>query len=163
MNMRLGLGLAAVLSAGLGVASCGPQVPATPTLSQAQVAQTAAAYATAERPDLVITEFTITPETPRMGQPAHVRIETLNRGTAASGPYKVAWYGLMGYPTPSCIWDVANSDPGAKNVHECDFAFGSYYPKDRTSYAKVDADTQSTESDEENNEAVIWPFGVLPP
>lgn len=163
MNIRLGLIVPAMVAAGLVIASCAPQVPATPTLSQVEGAQTAAAFATADRPDLVITQFTITPATPKMGQPAHVRIETLNQGKAASGPYIVAWWGLMGYSTPSCKWDVKNTDPGGKDVHECDFAFGSPYPKDRTSYAMVDADHTSYESDEENNEAVIWPFGVLPP
>jgi hypothetical protein len=160
MNMRLGLAFTAVLTAGLVMASC---APAADSPSQAEEAQTAAAFATMDKPDLVITSFTIDPETPRMGEPAHVRVETLNQGKAASGPYKVAWYGLMGYPTPSCLWDVVNTEPGGKDVHECEFSFGSYYPKDRTSYAMVDADTQTFESDEENNEAVIWPFGVLPP
>ena len=115
------------------------------------------------KPDLVITQFSISPSTPTMGQNAHVRIQTYNEGNAASGPYAVQWYGLSTFASPSCTWNVDNSNAHGGRVLECDFIFSSWYPVNKTSLAIVDANDDVDESHEGNNEAAISPFGVAQP
>jgi len=114
-------------------------------------------------PDLIVSEFTITPATPVMGQNAHVRIGVYNQGNAASGPYTVRWYGLSTFPDPSCSWTVDKSNANGGRILQCDFVFQSYYPINKTSVVIVDANNQVTESNEGNNQRTISPFGVAKP
>jgi CARDB len=57
-------------------------------------------------PDLYISAFGMTPETPIKGQPVQVRITVYNKGTQHAGPFKVAWYAGENYPQPACRWDL---------------------------------------------------------
>jgi len=113
-----------------------------------------------KKPDLIVSEFTITPATPVMGQNAHVRIGVYNQGNAVSGQYSVRWYGLSSFPNPSCSWTVDNSNAGGGRILQCDFVFNSWYPINKTSVAIVDAGNQVSESNEGNNQGTITPFGV---
>ncbi len=115
------------------------------------------------KPDLIVSEFTITPATPVMGQNAHVRIGVYNQGTLASGQYTVVWYGLSTFANPSCSWTVNKSNANGGRILECDFVFPSWYPVNKTSLAIVDANNQVNESDEGNNQRTISPFGVAKP
>jgi len=116
------------------------------------------------QPDLIVSEFTISPETPTTGVPAHVRIGVFNQGGASTGgSYVVHWYGLSSYSEPSCSWTVNATKPQGSRVLECDFAFPEWYPHDRTSLVVVDADNDVAESNENNNEGTISGFGVDSP
>jgi hypothetical protein len=117
----------------------------------------------AAKPDLIVSEFTISPATPVMGQNAHVRIGAYNQGNAASGQYVVLWYGLSTFANPSCSWTVNHSNAHGGRILECDFVFNSWYPINKTSLVIVDANSQVDESNEGNNEGTISPFGVTQP
>lgn len=113
-----------------------------------------------KKPDLIISEFTITPATPIMGQNTHVRIGAHNQGNAVSGQYTVVWYGLSSFASPSCSWTVDNSNANGGRILQCDFVFNSWYPVNKTSVAIVDPNNQVAESNEGNNQGTISPFGV---
>lgn len=117
----------------------------------------------AAKPDLIVSEFTISPATPVMGQNAHVRIGAYNQGNAASGQYVVLWYGLSTFANPSCSWTVEHSNAHGGYILECDFVFQSWYPINKTSLVIVDANNQVDESHEGNNQGTITPFGVTQP
>lgn len=119
--------------------------------------------APAAKPDLIISEFTISPATPIQGQPAHVRIGAYNQGNAAAGQFVVQWYGLSTFSSPSCTWTVNHSNAHGGHILECDFTFSSWYPTNKTSLAIVDANHQVDESNESNNQGTISPFGVNKP
>ncbi len=115
------------------------------------------------KPDLIVSEFTITPATPTCKANAHVRIGVYNQGSAASGPFTVVWYGLSTAANPACSWTV---DPLPKNggrILQCDYAFQSWYPINKTSVAIVDPNNQVNENNEGNNQGTITPFGVNKP
>ncbi len=115
------------------------------------------------KPDLTVDAFTITPETPTQGQPAHVLVSVYNHGNAAAGPFVVAWYGLSGYHTPSCTWELDGMRARGGRTLECDYQFASHYTVTLTSLAVADSNGQVDESNEDNNEATISPFGVNAP
>ena len=116
------------------------------------------------KPDLIVSEFTISPESPTSGVAAHVRIGVYNQGgSATGGSYVVHWYGLSSYSEPSCSWTVDSTKPQGGRILECDFAFPSWYPHDKTSLVVVDAGNEIAEGNENNNEGTISPFGVDPP
>ena len=116
------------------------------------------------KPDLTITEFSINPPTPVMGENAHVRVRAHNAGDKDSGGFKMEWYGLSTFANPSCSWNIAGGlVAGGSVLMECDFAFGSWYPVNKTSVAFIDVNNSVAESDEGNNSASIAPFGVTAP
>jgi len=115
-------------------------------------------------PDLTITEFSINPATPTMGENAHVRVRAHNAGTADSGGFKMEWYGLSTFANPSCTWNINGGlVAGGSVLMECDFSFSSWYPVNKTSVALIDTEDDVDESNEGNNSASISPFGVLAP
>ena len=115
-------------------------------------------------PDLYVSEFTITPAIRVKGQPVHVRIGIYNQGTAAASSFKVVWYGLSTFSTPSCSWDIPTKvNVNGGRILECDYIFQSWYPNNKTSLAIVDSDKQVIESNENNNQKSIAPFGVTNP
>jgi hypothetical protein len=114
------------------------------------------------KPDLVVTEFSINPATPTMGDPAHVRVRVKNVGPVDAGGFKVKWYGLSTFASASCTWNVAGLDAGSGKLLECDYTFASWYPINKTSIVYVDTDNSVNESNEGNNTATISPFGVNP-
>ncbi|HMB25440.1 MAG TPA: SH3 domain-containing protein [Anaerolineales bacterium] len=117
-----------------------------------------------KKPDLIISEFSISPSTPVMGQTVHVRIGAYNQGDAATGgPYTVVWYGLSTFANPSCSWTVDHSNAHGGRILKCDFVFQSWYPANKTSLAIVDPNDQVNESNESNNQGTISPFGVSKP
>jgi hypothetical protein len=114
-----------------------------------------------KKPDLIVSEFTITPSTPVMGQNVQVRIGAYNDGNAVSGQFTVHWYGLSSFPNPSCSWTVDSLAAHGGKILTCNnFAFNSWYPINKTSVAIVDAINKVTESNEGNNQGTISPFGV---
>jgi hypothetical protein len=115
------------------------------------------------KPDLIISEFSITPATPTMGANTHVKIRAKNQGATDSGGFKMQWYGLDTFADPSCYWTVSGGVVAGGNVLlECDFIFASWYPINKTSIAIVDTNNSVNESNEGNNTKTISPFGVNP-
>ncbi len=120
--------------------------------------------ATPAMPDLTISEFSINPATPTQGENVHVRVRAHNAGTADSGAFKMEWYGLSTFSSPSCNWNVVGGlVAGGSVLMECDYSFASWYPLTKTSIAFIDTDDQVDESNEGNNSASISPFGVDAP
>lgn len=116
---------------------------------------------TIKKPDLIVSEFTITPATPVMGQNVQVRIGAYNDGNAVSGQFTVHWYGLSSFPNPSCSWTVDSMVAHGGRILKCNnFAFNSWYPINKTSVVIVDVNNQVAESNEDNNQGAISPFGV---
>ncbi len=117
-----------------------------------------------EEPDLKITEFSINPATPVMGENTHVRVRAHNAGDADSDGFKMEWYGLTTFANPSCSWNINGGlVAGGSVLMECDFVFGSWYPVNKTSIVYIDTEDNVDESNEGNNSASISPFGVVEP
>ncbi len=114
-------------------------------------------------PDLIISEFSIDPATPVMGQQAHVRIGAYNQGDYASGAYVLQWWGLSTFAEPSCTWNVASTAAHGGFIKQCNFTFQSWYPINKTSLAVIDVNNDVEESNEGNNQGTISPFGVTAP
>jgi hypothetical protein len=115
-------------------------------------------------PDLTISEFSINPATPTQGENVHVRMRAHNAGTADSGGFKMEWYGLSTFASPSCNWNIVGGlVAGGSVLMECDYSFASWYPVNKTTIAYIDTDDQVDESNEGNNSASISPFGVNEP
>ncbi|BBB47560.1 NBR1-Ig-like domain-containing protein [Pelolinea submarina] len=115
-------------------------------------------------PDLTISEFSINPATPTQGENVHVRVRAHNAGTADSGGFKMEWYGLSTFASPSCNWNIVGGlVAGGSVLMECDYSFASWYPVNKTTIAYIDTDDQVDESSEGNNSASISPFGVNEP
>lgn len=112
-------------------------------------------------PDLYVSEFTISPSTPIMGQNAHVRIGVYNQGNAVASQFTVVWYGLSTFSSPSCSWDITDTvNAHGGRILQCDFVFQSWYPLNKTSLVIVDSSNHVAESNEGNNQGIISPFGV---
>jgi hypothetical protein len=115
------------------------------------------------KPDLIITEFTISPATPNADENTHTKVRVKNQGTVDSGGFKVQWYGLDTFADPSCYWNVNGGVvAGGSVLLECDFIFASWYPVNKTSIAIADTNDSVNESNEGNNNKTISPFGVNP-
>jgi uncharacterized protein YraI len=171
VDFAAGSGGHAWVAGSVTTAACLPPVvqvvaaPALPTAVPTEVADEDedGGGDTGAKPDIYVSEFTISPATPIMGQNAHVRIGTYNQGNAASGQYVVLWYGLSSFASPSCSWTVNHSNAHGGRILECDFVFQSWYPINKTSLVIVDASNQVDESNEGNNQGTISPFGVAQP
>ena len=115
-------------------------------------------------PDLTITEFSLNPATPVQGENVHVRVRAHNAGMADSGGFKMEWYGLSTFSSPSCTWNVNGGlVAGGSVLLECDYSFTSWYPVNKTTIAFIDTDDDVDESNEGNNSSSISPFGVTAP
>ena len=114
-------------------------------------------------PDLIISEFSLNPATPTMGQNVTVRVGAYNQGNAAAGPFTVRWYGLSTFANPSCSWALPSMVAHGGQILTCTYAFPSWYPIDKTTIVRIDTDNQVAESNESNNSASISPFGVKAP
>jgi hypothetical protein len=143
-----------------------PVIPAPPTPTSPPPTATEPPTDTppvAAKPDLIVSEFSITPSTPTMGVSCHVRVGAYNQGNAAAGQFKVVWYGLSTFAAPSCSWTVNHVVAHGGYILECDYVFASWYPVNKTSLAIVDVNDDVDESHEGNNQGTISPFGVAKP
>lgn len=102
-------------------------------------------------PNIIVSEFSLTPSTPVRGQPVQVRIGVYNNGTAPAGPYKVEWYPGENYPQPACTWDVSGNNARGGRILSCTYpGYPSWYPSIRTKVV-VDPGANVAESDEADN------------
>lgn len=66
------------------------------------------------RPNLVVSEFSMTPATPVQGESVHVRIGVYNTGDTAAGRYHVEWWPGENFADgAACNWTIERSVPGA--------------------------------------------------
>ncbi len=103
------------------------------------------------KPDLFISEFSLSPQQPIQGQPVQVRVGVYNKGSTASGPFSVAWWPGENYPQPACSWDVDGLVPNGGRILTCTYeGYPSWYGF-LTTKAVADTSSQVAESDEANN------------
>ena len=111
--------------------------------------------------DLVITEFTLNPATPIMHENVHVSVIVKNQGGTDCGAFKMEWWGLTTSANPGCDWIVGSGlQAGNSILVECDYSYSSWYPHNKTTIVHADVDDAVDESNEGNNSASIYPFGV---
>jgi subtilase family serine protease len=121
--------------------------------------------------DLLLSEYSLTPSTPRQGVPVGVRIIVENRGSVPSGgPFEVWWFADRVSRGPTLTWSVRNIPPRGKEVLTGTFVYG--YSSDRgvagqspwriVTKVSVDAVAHVAESNEHNND-VEREVKVLPP
>lgn len=106
-------------------------------------------------PNIIVSEFSLTPSTPVRGQPVQVRIGVYNNGTAPAGSYRVEWYPGENYPQPACTWNVSGNNVRGGRVLNCTYSgYPSHYARICT---KVVADTggQVNESNEADNSRLM--------
>jgi hypothetical protein len=102
-------------------------------------------------PDLFISEFSLSPETPKQGSPVSVRVGVYNKGSKASGPFSVNWWPGENYPQPACSWDVDGLVPNGGRILTCTYdGYPSWYGSINTKVV-ADVSGQVDESDESNN------------
>ena len=111
-----------------------------------------ASGAPAGQPNLYISEFSLTPETPVQGQPVQVRIGVYNGGNAPAGRYRVSWWPGENYPTPACTWTVDSTRARGGRVLNCTYSgYPSWYARLNTR-AMADVGNSVAESDEGDND-----------
>lgn len=111
-----------------------------------------AAAEPAGEPNLYISEFSLTPETPVKGQPVQVRVGVYNRGNAPAGRYRVAWWPGENYPAPACTWTVNSTNARGGRILTCTYAgYPSPYALINTR-AFADVDNTVAESEEGDND-----------
>jgi hypothetical protein len=117
-----------------------------------------------QMPDLAVSGFTISPSTPIQGNTTHVSVAIVNHGNKLTSQFIVAWYGLSTFTNPSCSWTVMDIIPPSGSITlQCNYVFASWYPLNKTSLVIVDTTNHVHESNEDNNQATISPFGVNKP
>lgn len=106
---------------------------------------------TSARPNLYISEFTLSPDTPIKGRTVNVRVGVYNRGTTPAGRFNVAWWPGENYRSPACTWTVESMAARGGRILQCRYdGYPSPYGSIRT---KAVADTRGAvaESDESDN------------
>jgi len=102
-------------------------------------------------PDLFVSEFSMTPETPTQGSPVTVRIGVYNKGTSASGPFKVQWWPGENYQAPAYSWNVDGLVARGGRILTYTYSgYPSWYSNIKTKTV-VDPAGAVAESDENNN------------
>lgn len=102
-------------------------------------------------PNIIVSEFSLTPFMPVRGQSVQVRIGVYNNGGSPAGPYRVEWFPGENYSEPACSWNVPGNNARGGRILNCIYpGYPSRYARIRT---KVVADTggQVTESNEADN------------
>ncbi len=102
-------------------------------------------------PDLYVSEFSLDPSTPTQGSPVSVRVGVYNKGTAASGPFKVQWWPGENYQEPAVTWPVDSLVANGGRI--LTFTYPGYPSWYASLVTKVEVDTGNhvAESNEGNN------------
>ncbi len=102
-------------------------------------------------PDLYVSEFSLDPSTPTQGNPVSVRVGVYNKGTDASGPFKVQWWPGENYQGPECSWSVNGLVAHGGKILTCTYSgYPSWYGSLVTK-VEVDPSNRVAESNENNN------------
>ena len=112
----------------------------------------------------MITDFYLDPPIPTMGEQVCAYIEITNQGNSHSGIFDFEWYGLStaSAPTHPGFYHQGLAS-GESNVIRLYYTFKSWYPINKTTVVYVDMENNVDESNEDNNSASIYPFGVYKP
>jgi uncharacterized protein YraI len=104
-------------------------------------------------PDLTANGMHFSPDPGVKDQHIHVQVSVKNIGTAAAGPFTVAW--LSNQDFPGCDWNVSGLAAGASEVLDCTFTYttAQYSAPSNDFYVTlvVDSGRQVAESNEGNN------------
>lgn len=103
--------------------------------------------ATPTRPDLYISELSLDPASPQMGQAVTVRVGVYNQGSVAAGEFDVEWWSASA--TRSCVWHVPSAAAGGGRILTCTYTYGGW--SNYTVRAVADSGGVVAESDEGNN------------
>jgi hypothetical protein len=104
-----------------------------------------------QKPDLFVSEFSLSPSPPVQGQPVQVRVGVYNKGTGSSGPFTVKWLPGENYQQPGCSWQVDNLVANGGRILTCTYqGYPSWYGQ-LVTMTVVDSSNQVTESNENNN------------
>ncbi len=101
-------------------------------------------------PDLYVSEYSLNPATPVMGQNVHVRVGVYNKGGAAAGAFSVEWWASTGAPSAAKTWSVSGLPVNGGQILEFDYTYPSWYAS-ITTRVRVDSANTVAESDETNN------------
>ena len=105
----------------------------------------------AGRPDLRISELSLSPAQPRQGQPVRVRVGVYNRGNAPSGPFLVEWWPGENYTSPACSWRIESLAARGGRILHCTYSgYPSWYAR-LTTKAIADPRGEVSEQREGNN------------
>ncbi len=142
---------------GIGPAANGAFWVKINSVAATSVPTATATATTVTQPDLIISQITFDPAEPVHGSSTHVKVTVYNNGNAAtSGSFKVQWWGLESFASPSCGWDYNDSLVAhGGRVLECDFTFSSYYAPGLLSKAVADVNNTISESNEGNNAMTV--------
>jgi hypothetical protein len=135
--------------------------PAPPTPSPTRTATPVPPSPTVvvPKPDLFISEMSLDPASPRMGQSVAVRVGVYNQGGAPAGAFKVEWWAAAA--AKGCDWDLTGLVAKGGRILTCTYT----YPGWSNSYtvrAVADSGASVAESDESNNVGTLV-VQVLPP
>ena len=103
--------------------------------------------ATPTRPDLYISEMSLDPASPQMGQVVNIRVGVYNQGSAAAGAFDVEWWAAS--TTRGCVWNVASLVARGGRILTCTYTYGGW--ANYTVRAVADSVNAVAESDEANN------------
>lgn len=102
-------------------------------------------------PDLYVSEFSLSPETPSQGSHVSVRLGVYNQGTSPSGPFTVQWWPGENYQQPAFTWNVDGLVAKGGKILTCSYdGYPSWYAHLNTK-AVVDSSNQVAEGNENNN------------
>lgn len=106
-------------------------------------------------PDLIVSEFSVTPAAPIQGEPVTVRIGVYNQGNQHAGPFTVQWWAGENYPEPAQSWYVDGARAHGGRILTFTYnGYPSWYSQIRTKVV-VDATQQVSESEERNNTGIM--------
>jgi hypothetical protein len=112
-------------------------------------------YHIGDRPDLIVSEFSISPVTPVQGEPVSVRVGVYNQGNQHTGSFTVQWWPGENYREPAKTWHV--DGVRARGGRILTFTYGGYpswYGQIRTKVV-ADAAGEISESEERNNTGTL--------
>ena len=103
------------------------------------------------RPELFVSEFSLTPSTPVQGQSVSVRVGVYNRGTDRSGPFTVEWWPGENYTRPALSWRIDSMAARGGRILTGTYAgYPSWYGR-LTTKTVVDSRGEVAEDNESNN------------
>jgi hypothetical protein len=103
------------------------------------------------KPDLFISEMSLVPASPHMGESVAVRVGVYNQGTAASGAFKVEWWAASA--AKGCDWDLTGLVAKGGRILTCTYTYPGW--ANYTVRAVADSAGAVAESDESNNAATL--------
>ncbi len=128
-------------------ASTATVAPPPPTATRTATPVPPAPTAVVPKPDLFISEMSLDPVSPHMGQSVTVKVGVYNQGNAPAGAFKVEWWAASA--AKGCDWDVASLVAKGGRILTCTYTYPGW--SNYTVRAVADSGASVAESDEANN------------